>query len=820
MKGNMKRSIILMLMLLFAVSAVFAGGDKETTVKNGTTTRSVQNSITADSRLGYLATVMNGVGNTLGKVTAAVTVGLHPFPQALTRFYDFSKLGSSETVMAYSNDFDAASDMLTSIGYTVSLDSSKYFEPETIKTADGQTYTGYRLTLGKSGELVNWVNGQSDRRWPVVAMLFGLLLAAEIVFTAVFGYVMPEQEGQSLLKMIATKIAKALILFVLAASLPFLLEAVRYGLFRVAEMYQDPTIEVDTMFEMPTVFINRMSRLVDTVGWRADAEPVFGGERSVFEKVAFNTLGRLLVSLVYIVFEFVLCIELFKTGLHIAMNIIEVYLLLTVVLLVLPFTIFTPTKSMVQGCVQTLFLNLIECFVIMLIIILVLPACERAMDALYGLMTGSGSVVARVSLESEMEVEQFKDASGVKINFRYDFVTREQAIAMACSYSYVDDNGAAHDGGLFSCVWDNTNPATGAQLSNDQKQVAASLAETWVEKCPKNLASDATFGGKDLGSTTTSEWKDGDYSASGAGYRYIDWDRLEGSNSESGNETLGSKKYVTNISKRDMKSYEVEAFCQEVSKNILIRARRSLVGGTAWKSDWSQFWEGALVWLEGGVLVVVGGAVCVIAWPASLSAITVGAVVGVTAGAAAVAGGTYMSYSGAGQAADAVGEKISNLLGDLKTQGNTTLIQGTMEGSSRTIWRNAMMKELREQASLIMMNEQASETAETSVSNESVIGDMIIAWILVMLPCYFIKQSSQITNGLRSGYVGFESFANSTSHALQSMARGMGMMVSLASKGVGMIGKGVEQKNQADANRNYATIAENMRKGEAKANEH
>ena len=141
-------------------------------------------------------------------------------------------------------------------------------------------------------------------------------------------------------------------------------------------------------------------------------------------------------------------------------------------------------------------------------------------------------------------------------------------------------------------------------------------------------------------------------------------------------------------------------------------------------------------------------------------------------------------------------------------------VQAVMQGSSQTTWRNSFMSELKEQKAEIMINAQAQESEELVSTNDSLIGAMVVAWILAMLPCYFVKQSSQITNGLRSGYVGFESFANSTSHALQSMGRGMGAMVSLVSKGIGMMSKGVEQSNARHANAQTPTPAANMRKGD------
>lgn len=788
--SNTAKKITAIAFIVIAVSfSLFARGESETEAES-ISKRGVTTSIPLDSQVSFLSTLMTGVGNVLGDLTASVAIGLHPFPQILARFYKFDDLESG-AVIAYGNDFNASTDMLTQMGYSVDGSEIEY-----------DSNTGlYTISINGVKERVNWGNSSANR-WGIVTMLFGLLLAAEIVFTAVFGYVMPEQEGVPLFKVIATKIAKALVLFALAAALPFLLEAIRYGLFRIAETYQDPTVEIDTMFDLPSAFMRQVSQLVNTLDWRNDVTSVFGGTNSgtLLDKLAFSVIGKLLMAIVYIVFQFVLCLEVFKTALHIVMNVIEVYLLLSVVIILLPFSIFTPTKSLVQGCVQTLFLNLIECFVIMMVVIMVVPATIRAADALYELM-GTNGRTAKMSLVATATVEKFKDMENVTIEYQFDFMTRGQAIAIASSYRYVDAKGVVQENGYYSHVWYNINTLTGENLGSTEVTVNGEKQQIEKQKA--------------IAVGLSSAWEK-------AGYTYIPWDELKGDAlvlssfegkvalsedpDEETYEVFREHQYLTDFSRKSRERMLAGHYAELMIKNVLIRARRAMVGGAAW-SGAGEVLSKSFTYVAGGVALVVGGVVCLACAPFTAGASAAGFV----AGAAAV-------YAGA-KTVNTVSESDfdgawKNLWSNNNTIGNTMCVQSIMQGSSQTTWRNSFMSELKDQKAEIMINAQAQESEELVSTNDSLIGAMVVAWILAMLPCYFVKQSSQITNGLRSGYVGFESFANSTSHALQSMGRGIGAMVSLVSRGVGMISKGVEQANQRQANAENHTIAENLRRGD------
>ncbi len=716
----MKKVIVVLLFLCLISSAVFAGGSTETENTSGTQT-SVSTEAAreaAERPKSLLAGIIFNIGRTFSKLTTTIALGLHPFPSTIARFYDLTQYNTATTsgMNSYDNTFESK-DLL--------LDPAYYSDPKGFfgSNSDEKGST----TLGANG--IAYLNGEptaEKSRWSVTAYLFIILFAAEVTFTAVFGYVMPEQEGVSVLKLVATKAAKTLVLFFLAAALPFLIEATRFGLFEIAKTYSyNPKVEIHTMFEMPAVFVERMANLVDTLSWKGDASPIFNDEKGSFTGSLF---GKLIGGLIFIVFEFYICMEILKSGMHILMNVIEVYLLLAAVMLLLPFTSFTPTRGMVQGCVKSLFMNLIECFIIMLILLTAIPACERACKSLYLLLSGVDGAVATVQLDasqtSTFNIGQNSQTTGtsasekkdIDIDWQFNFTTTDDALVIFLACRYADENNIINKKGYYTYVYNSYDLNAYKDQRTEQENNAKYLTSLYMENIPSDKVT------------------------------YFNWDNLKTFSQQVKFNGLGGGQYVDSFTKAW--DGTIEEYCDFIGERILYNFKNELSFNVAYSScrkDYQGYessfdgedYLGGAHFVESTneeVVCVFGGQRLV--WLPYNSGRT-----------------TRPDYNQAETIFDQ--QLVDNIPQDW--------IAGLIQNNSKGEWRRAFVEYIRTYGSQIMMNKDSTENASTSNTNDSVVGQMLITWILIFLPCYFIKQSSQITTGLQTGHVGMESFANAIS---------------------------------------------------------
>lgn len=423
----MKKKMIAVLVFFLVISclSVFASGRKEI-------------HISTKMSMGLIGQIVSGIGTKFSTITTMLVYDIHPFPNIMTKFYDLKAEATSNSKAlaatdAYENKF--SSDLL--------LLSDDYYNTQNVGEIKNLTdQYGDPVKVAVQDSESGGYPGQKAR-WSLTASLFAMAFAAEVAFTAVMGYVAPQQEGMSLLKELGAKAAKTFLLFILAASLPFLIEGVRYGLFRLANTYSGAplnddgdTIEMDSMFEMPETFMTLMSFLMDKLSWRSDVSPLFNNSKDGLSGTIF---GKLIAGLIYILFEIFIAMEIVKAGLHILMNVVEVYLLLSCVMILLPFTIFTPSKEMVRGCVTSLFMNLIECFILCIIVIIIVPACLSVVDDLYrlanALLTSDSSRIVYIAKE-ETEVDSKDMSSGTEITYELECIFTSDNILGIVTWSY------------------------------------------------------------------------------------------------------------------------------------------------------------------------------------------------------------------------------------------------------------------------------------------------------------------------------------------------------------------------------------------------
>lgn len=380
MRLDIKKSIIIIFIFLLLGSVVFANGSKEVADKltNGENygdlgDNSVPVGIKESMQMyditarGLLARLITQIGSVLGEMSANFVIAIHPFPGILANFYEFD--GSSGKLMIIEENaktFKADEELLISNNF--------YSNNKTIANAPKQIQTELKSTIGVQ-----------KIRWNIITTLFIVLFAAEIIFFTIWNYI--TGKDTFLFKELVTKVAMCLVIFILCSSLPYLLEAIRYGLTRIAEDFTGHVGTNYNMLMLPATFLSEMSILMDFL------DPSNGGVLNASlnnekETSKSGVISGLLTGLVYLIFKFFMFFELIKAGLHIMMNIIEVYFLLTVVMIIMPFSIFTPTKSFGEKCVMSLFNNLIECFILLLMVVMIVPASLAVSYQLLTLIMG------------------------------------------------------------------------------------------------------------------------------------------------------------------------------------------------------------------------------------------------------------------------------------------------------------------------------------------------------------------------------------------------------------------------------------------------
>lgn len=622
----MKKKIVVVLLLLLCCACLFANGGREAKKVEGQYANAG----------GIIGTAIRGIGTTFGIATRSVILALHPFPNIMTEFYGFVE---GEYTSTYDGDFSL--DML--------LTSPNYYTNSGYTNAGINKDTGQAMVTVSSSDAKLTISetdaSQSPlqkTRWTITSYLFIVFFAAEVVFTAVFGYIAPQDENASLLRQIGVSAAMTLMLFILASALPFLVEAVRYGLFQIASLYTPVTF--DSMYDMPAQFMWEMSYLMETLSWRDNASPIFNTSE---KSLTSSLLGSLLAGIIFIVFEFVMGLQAIKAGVHIVANIIEVYLLLSLVMVLLPISVFTPLKGVTRKCVYSLFSNLIECFVLCFIIILVVPACVAACSNLQVLNTALNEITQNTLELKASESVDFSDKKDVDVDWTFFFQGRGTDYVTVASWVSANDSGK-----MVMYLNENSEMYRIYKDKNDENNIS------WSE-----IDSPDSFDNKKI------KYEDREkYFKNRA--QYILW-------------------YFRGICNS---TRTVESPVDSSQAEYILRH----------------------------------------------------------------ASGTLNSNNS-----------------DIYPQIEDCIRQGRQ------------YKEL-------ILNSKAVESNTTYTENSSIVSGLLIAWVFLYLPCFFVMQSTQITNALSNGTAGHESFANAFSHTggqiMQSLTTAANLVKSAVATAAGASG--------------------------------
>lgn len=354
------------------------------------------------------------LADSINMITFRLVMAIHPFPSVLFQMYDTDSIQNSVTGYTMKSDKNRtgvfeedylliSNNFYNSDKLSANRKSTNSWRID-IAEAAGKGTAAESLTQNRYTDYSSTNSPYQHAKWSVVTVLFLTCFVAEIIFITVYGYITGDTEN--ILKELASKAGITLALFVLVSALPFLLESMRYGFCTIVDIFYAPVSEnyydelelrntiTDSgeLFQLPGNFIKQMK----TFFVRTSTDTT---EKALSDFIGTDTTysGRnffidILVWLLVLIFRFFMFFAILKAALHIAMNIVEVYLLLSLTMILTPFACFEPLKPIGAKCVMSLVTNLIECFVIMVIIICIIPAvvtvCVNLLDGTVSLEQG------------------------------------------------------------------------------------------------------------------------------------------------------------------------------------------------------------------------------------------------------------------------------------------------------------------------------------------------------------------------------------------------------------------------------------------------
>ena len=437
--------------LLLMTASLFAGGNKETiatvTTEDGTTvelhsiSELMTQSPTTSSGLLY------SIANVYDEITMAFCLGLTPFPNTLVQFYGGYTPDGSYDAQAKADSLQLNTALLVGDGY--------------YNSSDGGTLSyGAKTYTGRSSETQRGI-------WNMITVLFVSFLLAEIVFTAIYHYI-ADKEG-SVIKEIIAKVVMAMAIFLIASALPFIIELFRVGFTSAAATIAglddklaeagkskeeaNPPQDIDEILDSSMPAISKASlqalaemkslpvfnypgtliRSVSDVFGFMDPDDL-GGTGISIDDAANDDYGWLagtllngMMEIVYLFVKLVASVMVLIAALHIMYNVCEVYLLLGCVMLLLPFTIFSPLKFLGEKAVMSLFANVLELFVIVMIMFTTISIAMTVTSGLLSsILNNIKSIVVEVSIGN---VDAFFETLDLNYNKVDEYKNMFEAIA-------------------------------------------------------------------------------------------------------------------------------------------------------------------------------------------------------------------------------------------------------------------------------------------------------------------------------------------------------------------------------------------------------
>lgn len=360
----------------------------------------------------WLGRWIDTIANAMNTITYHIVMAIHPFPSTIYQLYDYDTTSTSYEMTVDKSrmqSFDETSLLIHNQYYSRTyLNEYEHYQIPIAELNKGTSLdklgSNYSSALSKVAQDAPF----QRYKWSIVTMLFLTLFIAEVLFTAIWGYVTGTSEN--ILKDVAKKAGITLALFILTSALPYLVEAMRYGLFKIADMFYGPSASQyytessiispmsspEEIFNMPGRFLEQMKFFFQSSNSEYGTSALSSALAGTSGYQGADFFKTLIVWLLYLVFRFFMFFTVLKCSIHIALNIIEVYILLGLTMILVPFSVFEPTKPLGAKCIMSLVTNLVECFVIVVMLTCVVPAVTAVTSSLLqnGIQTADDSVVS------------------------------------------------------------------------------------------------------------------------------------------------------------------------------------------------------------------------------------------------------------------------------------------------------------------------------------------------------------------------------------------------------------------------------------------
>ena len=678
----------------------------------------------------WLGNWINYISNAMNQVVFRIALAIHPFPNTMFNLYNLnlylSAAGTVDLVM------NPDSEKFNNFKTDKLLISNQYYTATSreIKTQSGMTTDAY-VPMAENNDNTKDAPLQKQK-WSLVTMLFVACFVAEILFTAIFGYATgsSEEGGASLLKNIAKKCAVTLVLFVLVSALPFLLEAFRYGLFKIAygfygeaangyeqelaaggysrENLVNDAGEVTNIFELPGFFLQSMksffaksssSLIKNSLSNYMAGSTGAGKDQSL--------LTHCVTWVLSLIFRFVMFVMILKCAIHIAKNILEVYILLGLVMILTPFAVFTPMKTLGAKCIMSLVSNVVECFIILVVILTVIPAVKMTTVSMLAMINNLSS--AGTYMESIDYTIQYPN-EGVETEQKLNFIAGDGFVMAICTLGSKGDK----------------------------------IAFTYSPQYP-------------TGNESMTEIK-----------------RAEGVKFEI---NFSEASHVEDLDPEKPEKVRVDVWDTGLKEKIQVK------NGWLFNDDNSL---GYYVFKNNGMLRMIA----VSLWN----------------------NGFRTMESESFNAKDALGEAIKYFWTNNARDNFVNLrmelysLAVIMEGSTNRTEINAQGCPSVERKSpgvgpYVM-------TATTEQATALMFLQFTLIFMSMFLPCYFVQQSTHITNSLLNGTAGLESLANATSDVIGRTSRGIQRVAGGLVSGVGNIARGINTHNSNTSQASQANAAQ------------
>ena len=351
--------IILLILLVLLGGQLSAGGSREAGSSQDATTRYISAKTLAESGVtasDVLVDTLTSLASVMDHVTRVMAYQLSPFPSVMQWFDGKGKTAD-----------DLRKNSVESFGYDA--------------TALGKAYDEARTTA--SGGLASSSTDDGEKtRWNLVSSLFVILLVCESIWTAIRAYFNKDDDT---LKFLFTDIVTCVVLYLLCAAVPFIVQASVFGFQRMAYVMSTGSMDMGAdevassqIYRLPGDVIRESSdvlyfldarSLSYTNDWSLDQVQDENGHGILWflNHGLAGVLERGAIWMIYTAMKIIASLIIIRVALHVMLNVLEVYLLIGAVMCLIPFRVFSPTKWLGQGALRSLVSNIVELFVIFLI---------------------------------------------------------------------------------------------------------------------------------------------------------------------------------------------------------------------------------------------------------------------------------------------------------------------------------------------------------------------------------------------------------------------------------------------------------------------